>query len=139
MGAHWQTWDLGQGRLCKTNPIRRDLPRRTKPIPAVAAVASPHYSNIPLFQRSNPMAIVQNKANLRRSLQWRARTSRATPDGGSTNAVSDLSCETKPISPALAGMDEGRQAPGTAGPTHAKQSQFGQSDIKDKCFMEKGL
>jgi len=26
---------------------------------------TPHHSNIPLFQRSNAMAIVQNEANLR--------------------------------------------------------------------------
>ena len=46
----------------------------------------------------SPEPTMRNKANFRKSLQWRAHTSRETPDGVTTNAVSDLSCETKPIS-----------------------------------------
>jgi hypothetical protein len=57
----------GEGQLCETNPICR-LPRwggqdrlcETKPIwPAEI----PQHSSIPLFQHSNPMPIVRNKAN----------------------------------------------------------------------------
>ena len=50
-----------RGPVVQTNPIRRDLPHKTKPIPAVAAVTGPHYSTIPSFQ---PSPIVQSKPNV---------------------------------------------------------------------------
>jgi hypothetical protein len=60
-------------RAVQTNPIcprrmgRRgrgwNLLRQTNPIPVVAAFGSPHYSSIPSFHHSNPMAILLNKAN----------------------------------------------------------------------------
>jgi hypothetical protein len=70
---------VATGLAVQTNPIcprrmaRRgrgwSLLRQTNPIPAVAAFGRPHYSTIPSFHHSNPMAIVRNKANL----AWRGR------------------------------------------------------------------
>ncbi len=50
-------------------------------------------------------------------------------------------CETKPISPRRPGMGASQQgqASAPAGTNRAKQSQFHQSDMGDKCFMGKRL
>ncbi len=50
-------------------------------------------------------------------------------------------CETKPISPGHPGMGASQRGPAgaPAGINRAKQSQFRQNDMRDKCFMGKGL
>jgi len=76
-----------QGQSCETKPICWvDRAKRTQ----FPAAEIPHHSHIPLFQRSNPMPIVRNKANCPLG-RCRARTP-------NPRRAERLLCETKPIS-----------------------------------------
>ncbi len=106
------------GQTCETKPIRprggrvrvEAIVRNKANLPAVGI---PHHSIIPLFQRSNPMPIVQNKAN---SSDSQARFN--CRSGKSLRDKMPVLClrKTKPISP--------RMDRAIAGATGAKQSQF---------------
>ncbi len=101
MDAHWRTWGLGQGRLCKTNPIlppERGLATRgvvqTNPIPAIVPIRR---SAFPGGKRAERTQFRPSPGPLKAKCAKRSQTWVGWAIWGTTHHGGRL-CETNPIS-----------------------------------------